>query len=191
MTNPVFLVVVVNLAAQALQLPPLRLALDAFLDRASGRLGGGAFLLHGKRLGDQRLQPRQRIRAVLLLAAVALRLEDDHAVAGDTPVGQLPELFLAIVRQRRRVDVEAQMNRGRDLVDVLPARTLRPDRMQLDLGIGDGKVAGYFQHNFEVCKWLLHFTHAVACAMRTNNFERVVRIAHATLGPHSRLGVIG
>ena len=84
--------VLADLAAQCFQLPTLRFAVDTFLDGASGRFGGGAFLLHGDRFCDQSLKPRKRILAVLLLGAIALRLDDDYPVAGDAPVGQLPDI---------------------------------------------------------------------------------------------------
>jgi len=42
------------------------------------------------------------------------------------------------------------MNRGGDLIDVLPTRTLCANRMQFDLGIwDDGNVVGYFQHQLQ------------------------------------------
>ena len=48
--------------------------------------------------------------------------------------------FLVERGQRRGSNIELQMNSGRDLVDVLPAGTLRPHRMDVDLRIGDGDV---------------------------------------------------
>jgi len=45
------------------------------------------------------------------------------------------------IRKRRAIgDIKAQMNGRRDLVDVLPAGALRPDRRQLNLGEWDGNV---------------------------------------------------
>ena len=53
---------------------------------------------------------------------------------------QLQQFFLVKRRQRRGSNIELQMNRGRDFVHVLPAGTLRPHRMDVDLRIGDGDV---------------------------------------------------
>ena len=55
----------------------------------------------------------------------------------------MSEFFLEVIRQRLCIDVEAQVNRGGNFVDVLPARALRADRMQFDLGVGDSNVPGY------------------------------------------------
>jgi len=137
---------VTNLAPQRLQLTALSLALDASFNGTSGWLGCGALPGCNGRAFDQSLKPRKRIFPIFLMAAIALCLDDDYPVIGNAPVSQLPEFLLAVIRQRRRIDIEAQMDRSRDLVDILPARTLRPDRMQLDLVIGDRNVIGYFKH---------------------------------------------
>jgi hypothetical protein len=41
------------------------------------------------------------------------------------------------MRQRRGADIEAQLHRVRNLVDVLPACALRADGGELDLVLGD------------------------------------------------------
>ena len=61
------------------------------------------------------------------------------AFLGDAAVAQAQQPLLDLDGQRRRRDVKAQMNRARHLVDVLPARTLRPNGRDLDLGLLDGK----------------------------------------------------
>ena len=48
--------------------------------------------------------------------------------------------FLVERGQRRGSNIELQMNSGRDLVDILPASTLRAHRMNIDLRIGDDDV---------------------------------------------------
>ena len=77
----------------------LGLALDAFFDRAARRLGRGAFLLCDGRASEQLGQPRQRIIAVLFLTAIALRLDDDHAVAGNASILQLSKFVFENIRQ--------------------------------------------------------------------------------------------
>ena len=120
-------------AARGLDLPALRLAFEPAQLRAVGRLGRPALARrHGHGL-HQCVQARQRVGAVHLLAAVVLRLDDDHAVARDARVGQREQARLHGVGQRRGADVEAQVHRARHLVDVLPARALGADRGELDL----------------------------------------------------------
>jgi len=53
---------------------------------------------------------------------------------------QFQKLFLVELGQRGRSNIELQMNRGRDFVDVLPAGSLRAHRMDIDLGVGDGDM---------------------------------------------------
>ena len=53
---------------------------------------------------------------------------------------QFQKLFLVEQGQRRGSNIELQMNSGRDLVDVLPASTLRAHRMDIDLSIRDDDV---------------------------------------------------
>lgn len=45
-----------------------------------------------------------------------------------------------------RADVEPEVNRGRDLVDMLPARALRPHSRQLDLLIRNRDMCGNGEH---------------------------------------------
>src|SRR5947199_41522 len=54
-----------------------------------------------------------------MLAAV----DEQHALAGHAAAGLRDQPFLHVGRQRRRRDVEAPFHRGRDLIDVLSART--------------------------------------------------------------------
>ena len=60
---------------------------------------------------DQFLQPAQGVVAILLLAAMLLRLDDDHAVVGEAPVAQREDALLESVGERRGADVEAQVDR--------------------------------------------------------------------------------
>ena len=88
--------------------------------------------------GDELVQARQRVAPVELLAAMALRLDDDDAFVAEAPVGAAEQARLDRLGQRRRGDVEAQVDRARDLVDVLAARALRAHGRDLDLGLVDG-----------------------------------------------------
>src|SRR5690606_1904093 len=61
-------------------------------------------------------------------------------------VAQRQQPLLVEVWQRRALDIEAQMHRTGDLVDVLPAGALRANRIQLDLAVGQAHGVGDFQH---------------------------------------------
>ena len=83
-----------------------------------------------------RMLAKQRIIPVLLLTAVALRLDDDDAFGGDPPVFQLQKALPAGFGKRGAPDIEAQMNGGFDLVDMLSSRALGTHGVQLDLAVG-------------------------------------------------------
>jgi hypothetical protein len=72
---------------------------------------------------DEVRQAFARVLAVALLGAETLRVEHQHAVAGDATVAPGQQAFAHRLGQRRRVgDVETQLHCGGHLVDVLPAR---------------------------------------------------------------------
>ena len=144
MTNIVCLVV--DPAPQRLQSPAFGLALQPSLFRGLARLGGFALLAWNRNTLNQLAEPIKRIRSVLLLAPRLLGLDGDHAILRYAMVPQLQEFFLIKRRQRGGGDVEPQMNRRRDLVDVLAAGPLRPYGMDLDLVIRNGDVGGNVQH---------------------------------------------
>src|SRR5262249_7402824 len=79
----------------------------------------------------------ERLVAVALQAAVLLRLDDEHALARDALVARAEQPRLDRVGERGRADVEAQVDRVRHLVDVLPSRSLRADGRELDLALGN------------------------------------------------------
>src|SRR5207249_7540332 len=59
---------------------------------------------------------------------------------------QLEELFFVELRQRGRRNIEAQMNRRRDFINVLPAGALRTHRTDVDLCIRNRHVRQDVQH---------------------------------------------
>lgn len=124
-------------SAQALDLRALALAFEPALLRTVGGLGGAPRARHRRHAVDDCLQARDGIGAVHLLAAVLLGLEHQHALLRDAAVAQREQPFLQVLWQRARADVVAQMDRARDLVDVLPARALGTDRAEIDLGFVD------------------------------------------------------
>ena len=98
-------------------------------------------------LPDQRRQPLARILAVAQLAAEARSRDDDHAIAGDPPAGELVKPLAHGLGQRgRAARIEPQLHGGRHLVDVLPARTRGAHERLLQLGIVDLDRGGHVQH---------------------------------------------
>src|SRR5262245_11370889 len=92
-------------------------------------------------------QACERVVAVALLGAVALRRDDEHAIVGEPAAGQPFEPRAHRIGQRWRVaHVEAQLHGGRHLVDVLPARTRGADETLLDPALVDGDRIGDADH---------------------------------------------
>ena len=117
-----------DLGAPGLDLRAHALAFEAALARRARR---PRRLAHDRHLGgarDQLVEARQGVAPVELLAAMALRLDDDDALVVHAAVGAAEQARLHSLGQRRRDDVEAQVDRARDLVDVLAAGALRPHR---------------------------------------------------------------
>lgn len=76
------------------------------------------------------------IGAVALARAKALRRDDDDAIACDPATPQLFQSMTDIFMQRgRRIDVEAELYRGCDFVDILAARATGTDEVLLELGL--------------------------------------------------------
>ena len=114
--------------------------------RAEGRLGRTAFLLDLAGSDDQVGKARQCISTVLLLGAVLLCFDDQHAVAGDATVTQRQQALFVKLGQRRGGNVEAQVHGAGHLVDILPTCALRADVAQFDVGIWQMHVIGDGQH---------------------------------------------
>jgi hypothetical protein len=102
-----------------------------FCELRVGRVGRRT-LRHVRRQFNQFAQPRQRVEAIAFEAAVRLCLDDDDTVGADALVAQLQQAHLDFLGQGRGADVEAQVDRVRNLVHVLPARALRANGDELD-----------------------------------------------------------
>ena len=74
---------------------------------------------------DQLDQALARVGAVALLGAVALRDDDDarRRLVRRLPASRIRRIATSLGSDARAAHVEAQLHRGRELVDVLPART--------------------------------------------------------------------
>ena len=96
------------------------------------------------RLSDQRREAGARVLAVARLTREALGEDDDHAVQRRARAGELDQLDRHIVGQARRAArVEAQFDRARHLVDVLPARAGGADKSLDDLALVDEEIADF------------------------------------------------
>ena len=78
---------------------------------------------------------------------MALRGDHQHAVGGHTPAGETRETRAHVGREPGPGDVEAQLDRGRELVDVLSARAGRADEAFLDVALVDRDGAGDADHS--------------------------------------------
>ena len=120
-------------AAAALDVAAPSLAFKPALAGCAGGTRRPPSLAGGGRLADQRNQALDGVAAIHLLAAEAVRRDDQHAVAAGALAGQHAQPLQHPWRQRCRArNVEAQLYRGGDLVDVLPPRAGSADEGKLD-----------------------------------------------------------
>src|SRR5579862_378439 len=134
-------------AAQILDAAAAFLAFDAALARRFGRPGRPPLDRRDGGLADQADQAVERILPIAPLGAVALRDDDQHAVAGQPRAGEPLQSGAHVVGQRRRVPhVEAKLHRGRELVDVLPARPRRAHEAFFDFALVDRDAVGDVNH---------------------------------------------
>src|SRR5689334_25018755 len=94
------------------------------------------------RLAQQFDQPFDRISAVALLAAETLRVDHDYAVLGHALAGKPADSRRDVGSQRDPAGIETQLRRGRELVDVLPARAGGANERNLDLVLVNREIAG-------------------------------------------------
>src|SRR5579863_1616256 len=133
-------------AAPCLDVAATFLALEPPLFRCQRRPGRPPRNRARHRLAQQFDQPIDRISAVALLGAEALRVNHDHAVLGHAVAGEPDEARLRIRRQRDPARVEAQLRGSGELVDVLAARPGGAHEGNIELVLVDHKVAGNPQH---------------------------------------------
>src|SRR5229473_3718000 len=124
-----------NPRPESFQARAAQLGLDSSFLRAARGARGLPPLRHRGGGLDESVQPLERLGAVHLEAPVLLGLDDDDAGAGDARVAAAQQPLLHFLGQRGGADVEAQMHRVGDLVDVLAARALRAHRAELYLAL--------------------------------------------------------
>src|SRR6266849_176887 len=139
--------------AQVLDGAAALLGLEPALARAGGRLGGPAGEGRHGRPSDQFDQAVERVLAVALLGAVALRGDHQHALARQSPAGQPFKPSAHIVGQAlRAAHVEAKLHRARELVDILPTRSRGADEPLLELALVDADALVYSNHSIVISR---------------------------------------
>ncbi|MCU1328921.1 MAG: hypothetical protein JWN34_4291 [Bryobacterales bacterium] len=113
----------VSPAAEFLRRGALGLRCEATDFRAKRGPAWTANFRHNLRAGDQVIKPSPGFGSVAFLGAVLASRDDENAVLRDAIAGQCEEALPYVLWKRRRLtDVEAQLDGGGNLVDVLAAR---------------------------------------------------------------------
>ena len=101
------------------------------------------------RLTEQSHKTCQSIRPILFTGAIAPGGYDDVAILGEPPAGQAAGAGAQVFGQGRRTgEVEAELNRRRELVDILPTRPAGMDESFTDLSRVQSYMFGNFNHDF-------------------------------------------
>lgn len=130
-------------AAQRLGFAFARFAVYAFAFGVAAGPGRTAGFLLCRRAFNQRFQTRQRILFIQLKGTMFLRLDHNYAVAGNALIRQFQQPLLVKGRQRRALNIKAQVDSRGHLVDILPAGPLGTDLFDMDFPIGQYHVIGY------------------------------------------------
>lgn len=89
-------------------------------------------------LADQLDQPADRVLTVSFLRTEPPGVDNQQAVFGNPPAGQMNQTLPNVIRQRGGVaHVEAELHGRGNLVDVLPARPRGSDEFLLDFALVD------------------------------------------------------
>src|SRR5262245_21452242 len=133
--------------AQAFDRRAALFGLEPPLARAGGRFGRPARQRRHRGAANQVEEALARVFAIALLGAVALRVDYQHALAGQPPAGKASEPRAHVVgKARRAAHVEAQLYRARKLVDGLPPRARGADELLLELVLADADGGGDADH---------------------------------------------
>lgn len=128
--------------AQALGPRTARLGLKPGLALSAARRGRTAPLGAMRGAANQIDQPFDRIGSVAFAGSEPFGGDNDHAVAIEPSPGQAAETVARVRIDRARcLDIEAQLDRCLDLVDVLSARPAGAKKVQFDLALiqSDGR----------------------------------------------------
>src|SRR5579862_9913237 len=126
-------------AAACLDVATAFLAFQPALLGAERRPGRAARRRAHHGFAKQLDQTFDRISAIPLLGAEALGMDDDDAVLGHALAGKALQPGAGVLRQHHAARVEAQLGRGRELVDILPAGAGGADKADLEIVLVDGE----------------------------------------------------
>lgn len=135
-------------AAQLLDAAPLRFGLQPPRLAGEGGASGPAGLGRDGGLAQELDETSDGVVAVERLGAEAIGGDDDFALGVEPGAGPRRRPRLDRLRQGGVPEVEAELGSGRNLVDVLPARTRGADEADVELGFvdrqrgGDGNAGG-------------------------------------------------
>src|SRR5579872_7080427 len=119
---------------------PAFFALDAPFARSFGRLGRAARRRRRGGAANEIDEAVEGIVAVAPLGAMALRDDDEDALAREPRAGEPLEPGPDVARQRwRAAHIETQLHRGRQLVDVLAAWTRGAHEAFVDFALVNGQ----------------------------------------------------
>ena len=129
------------------------LRFQAALAGAGARFGGPARNRSDRGAANQIGETLARVLAVARLGAMTLGVDHQHAVARQPPAGEALEPGAHIVgKALRAAHVEAQLDRARELVDVLSARTRGTDEVLLELALADADRTGDADHRESITR---------------------------------------
>src|SRR5690242_7455923 len=115
---------------QALHPGAPRLGFEPRRALAAARFGGAPRPRRRRRAADEVEEPLQRVGAIAFAGAKAPGGDYDDAIARHAPAAETLEARAGFrIERRRSIDIEAQLDRRRDLVDVLAAGPRGADKV--------------------------------------------------------------
>ncbi len=138
-------------SAKALREAPAPLSLQAAFLRIGSRPGFLTDLRFHCRLADQVDEPIKSVLPVAFLGAKAAGIDDQYTVPRKPPAGKVHKTAPHILRNRwRPEDIESELHRGSDLINILATRSRSPDEFDMDLVFADGQAWSNLNHIFSL-----------------------------------------
>ena len=137
-----------DLAAQRLHGAPPLLGVDTAPLRASGWLGWSTLLRRwGERLEDELSEPQLALFSIVHLTSASPADKDQAPQLVESPRAELAESTLCSLPELvTRLEVEAEIDLGLGLVDVLTARTSRARGADMEVAVRDDQAWADFDH---------------------------------------------
>ncbi len=142
------LVIGANLFSQLLRRPARLLGVKSLFFRGFGRHRGTALFCRFQGRRDKLFEFLNNNLPVLPLAPRLLRRQPENAVGvNSSRKGCKNPLLLARIERPGVSHIELQLHPGRDLVDVLSARTATPGEFEVNLRLRDTNTGRYGNRN--------------------------------------------